>query len=627
MSARDSTEPEIPTPPADASPPSGVATAAPHADTAARGPVTEDGSAHGGAIGRRRTVTLPRFRGRIVPPLDRAIIMVLPPVLIIAAVIAVTLDPEGAAALIGRLRTFVTEGFTWWFVAYSLIAVAVCAWLCLSKVGRVRLGGPKARPQHSKFAWYSMLFACGQGIGLIFWSIAEPILLREGTPVVPDGGNPGQGGMVWTYFHWGLTAWAMYCVVAICLAYSHHNLGKTLTFREATVDLLPKRVQRPAGVVVELLAIIATVLGLATSFGFAAMQFSSGLTSFTGMDSNSLTWLIVIVALGGLTALSAFLGVNKGMKRISEANSILSIVLVVGVFVFGPTVFILSNLSQTFGSFFTHFIPMSFWTGAEGAAAPLGDWSESWNGIWTVFIWCWVIAFSPFVAGFIARISRGRTIREFVLGVTIIPSLIVMVWVGVIGSAGIHYDNVSDGTVSADVAEDTSAGLFSMLGMIPWVGGILLVVATILVATYYVTSLDSGTYALAEFVSAPKKSGPWFRVVLVASIAAVALVLLSIGGADVVDTVQTGTIIGAFPFSFVILLMIINLIRRLRSRDREVRQLEKDINDPEPRAEDELCDEDGIPRPDPRRGVGPGTLTDVQDPYGYGPRTEKRPQQ
>jgi glycine betaine transporter len=538
-------------------------------------------------------VELPRFRGRLIPPLDRAIIKILPPVLILALIIAVTVNPSGAAEVINQLRTFVTSGFTWLFILYSLIAVAVCVWLSVSRIGKIRLGGPKAKPEHNNFAWYSMLFACGQGIGLIFWSVAQPIMLREESPVVPAAG--GEGGMVWTYFHWGLTAWAMYCVVAVCLAYSHHNLGKTLTFREATVDILPKKAQRSAGVVVELLAIMATVLGLATSFGFAALQFTSGLASFTGLTSGPALWIAVIIALGGLTAVSAFLGVNKGMKRISEANSILSIVLMVGVFIFGPTVFIISNMSQTFGSFVYNFLPMSFWTDAPTSAAPLESWQDSWNGWWTVFIWCWVIAFSPFVAGFIARISRGRTIREFVIGVTVIPSLIVMIWVGILGSAAIHYDNESEGAISADVAADTSSGLFSMLNAVPVIGGLLLVVATILVATYYITSLDSGAYALAEFVSAPKKSGPWFRVILVASIASVALILLSLGGTAVVDTVQTGTIIGGFPFAFVILLMIANLIRRLRMRNKEVKQLEKEINDPNHRVEDDFLDEDGLP--------------------------------
>lgn len=575
------------------------------------GPAGTDGTA-GGAVQdavrgeaaspRRRKreparVALPRFRGEHIPPIDRTIIQVVPPLLILAAIIAVITDPDGAARLIGGMRTWVTSGFTWFFVLYSLVAVALCAWLSISKVGSVRLGGPKTKPVHGRFAWYSMLFACGQGIGLIFWSVAEPIMLREGAPVIPAGGWVPEAGLVWTYFHWGLTAWAMYCAVAVCLAYSHHNLGKTLTFREATVDILPVRIHRPAGVVIELLAIIATVLGLATSFGFAALQFTSGLTSFTPLQASPVLWLAVIVLLGVFAALSAFLGVNKGMKRVSEANSVLSIVLIVGVFVFGPTIFILSTMVQTFGSFVQYFVPMSFWTDAPISAGALTTWQDSWNGWWTVFIWCWVIAFSPFVAGFIARISRGRTIREFVIGVTIIPSLIVMIWVAVVGAAALDYDDRTGGSISADVAADTSSGLFSMLEMIPWLGWPLLVVATTLVATYYVTSLDAGTHALAEFVSAPKQSGPWFRVILVASIGAVAIILLSIGGTAVVDTVQTGTIIGAFPFSFVLLLMFANLVRRLRHRDKSVRQLEKEVNSPRSRpGDDELIAQDLVPR-------------------------------
>lgn len=505
---------------------------------------------------------------REIRTLDRTLIKVVPPLLIVLLLVTVSVNPTGVSSTISTMRTWVTGNFTWFFVAYSLVAVGVCLWLVFARVGSIRLGGPQAKVEHSKFAWYSMLFACGQGIGLIFWSVAEPIMLREESPVVKSlNGNSSEGGVVWSYFHWGLTAWAMYCVVAVCLAYSHYNLGKTLTFREATVDILPVRARRVAGVVIELLAIIATVLGLATSFGFAALQFSSGVTAVTGIRSSTQMWLIVILVLGGLTAASAFFGINKGMKRISEVNSVLSIVLVACVFAFGPTVYLLSSLSETFGSFFANFVQMSFWTDSPASQGPLATWQDSWNGWWTVFIWCWVIAFSPFVGGFIARISRGRTLREFVIGVTVIPSIIVMVWIGIIGSAAIYYDDQAGGSVSGAVAKDTSSGLFVALEAVPVVGGLLLVVATILVATYYVTSLDSGTYALSEFVSAPKKSGPGFRVVLVASIACVAVVLLTVGGSAVVDTVQTGTIIGAFPFAFVILLMIANLIRRLRRAD------------------------------------------------------------
>lgn len=529
-------------------------------------------------------VEIPRSTGRDLPPVGRLVIQFLPPVAIIALIVVVITNPEGVAGVIFDMRSFVTGGFTWMFILYSLFAVTVCGWLVFSKVGsRVRLGGPQAKLEHSNFAWYSMLFACGQGIGLIFWSVAEPIMLRDESPVFQGmEGNVAEGGIVWAYFHWGFTAWAMYCVVAVCLAYSHHNLGKTLTFREATVDILPRWAQGGAGVVTELLAIMATILGLSTSFGFAAMQFTSGLTSFTGLTSSPIIWLIVILALGVLTAISAFFGISKGMRMISETNSILSIVLVVAVFIFGPTLFIISNVTQTFGSFFANFIAMSFWTDAPSTVEPLASWQDSWNGWWTVFIWCWVIAFSPFVAGFIARISRGRTIREFVIGVTVIPSLIVMVWIGVIGSAAIYYDDQTSRGISTAVGENVSSGLFVMLESIPIVGSILLVVSTVLVATYYVTSLDAGTYALSDFVSSRKKSSAWFRVILVASIASVAAMLLTLGGSAVVDTVQTGTIIGAFPFSIVIMLMIANMIRRLLKRDRATRQLERAVNDPNP---------------------------------------------
>lgn len=499
--------------------------------------------------------------------LDQGIIKILPPVLIIGLIILVLTSREQAFDAINSLRTFVTENFTWMFVSYSLLALAVCAWLAFSKFGKIKLGGAKAKPEHGKFAWYSMLFACGQGAGLILWSVAEPVLMRDESPLVVSGpNNPSEGGIVWTYFHWGLTAWAMYCIVAVCLAYSHHNLKKPLTFRHATVDILPEAARRPAGVVIELLAVIATVLGLATSFGFTAMQMGSGLHELWNLESGFLLWIVLIVILTVVAATSAFFGINKGMKRISEANTILSLSLLIGILVFGPTLFIISNTLQTFGTFFTAFPMMSFWTDSPTTMNPLSSWQDSWNGSWTVFIWCWVIAFSPFVAGFIARISRGRTIREFVLGVVLVPTVIVMLWVGIIASAVLYYDDKTNRSITSAVGEDTASGLFVMVQNIPLVGTILLVIATVMVATYYVTSLDSGAHALAEFVSAPKVPGPGFRVVLVASIATVTITLLGLGGVAVVDIVQTGTVIGAFPFTFVIVLMIMNTVRRLRNR-------------------------------------------------------------
>lgn len=540
-------------------------------------------------------VSLPRFRGEQVSSLDAKLIKFLPPLFVMAAVGAVIANPKGMSDAISVLRTQITGNWAWFIILYSLIAVVMCGWLTFSKVGKVRLGGPKAKPVYSNFAWYSMLFACGQGIGLIFWSLAEPMMLLKDAAILPaDTPNTGENGIAWAYFHWGFTAWAMYCIVAACLAYSYHNLGKTLTFREATVDMLPQKAQRPAGVVIEMLAITATILGLATSFSFAAIQFSSGLAELLPVGNGTTTWLMVIVGFAVFASISTFIGVDKGMKQISELNTILSIVLVIGVLVLGPTVYILSNVVQTTGAFFNEFITMSFYVAPESMMTPLASWQDSWNGWWTIFIWCWVISFSPFVAGFIARISRGRTIREFIIGVTLIPSLIVMVWIGIIASAGIYYNQLNNNTISDAIAKDASSGLFVMLNYLPMGGSLFIIIATVLVATYYVTSLDSGTYALAEFVDAPKKATAGFRVILVVSIAAVAGAMLTMGDTSVVGTVQTGVIIGAFPFTFVILMMIYNLFRRLRSRDKAVKRLEKEVNDPKPRKGDEILDEYGI---------------------------------
>ena len=253
-------------------------------------------------------------------------------VLVVSILTFAVAVPDGTAAAIGAARTFVTEYFTWFFVAFSALALGVCGWLAFGRFRHIRLGGPDAKPQYGKFAWYSMLFACGQGIGLIFWSVAEPIMLKDENPLFPAGSaSPVDGAMAWSYFHWGLTAWAMYCIVAICLAYSHHNLGKKLTFRDAVVDIFPRKSRRGAGMVIELLAILATVLGLSTSFGFATLQFTSGISAITGIHASAPLWIAIIVALGVLTAGSVFFGISKGMKRISEINSVLSIVLLVAV--------------------------------------------------------------------------------------------------------------------------------------------------------------------------------------------------------------------------------------------------------------------------------------------------------
>lgn len=491
-------------------------------------------------------------------------------VLIAAVVVFATFRASSAASGIATFRTWVTQNTTWYFSVLASASLFFCVYMALSKRGKIILGGPNAKKEYSNFAWYSMLFACGQGIGLIFWSVAEPIMVKGTNPLAGVlGSTPEDGALIWSFFHWSVHAWAMYAVVALCLGLSIHNLKNPMTFRDALVGIFPERSRRVLGIIVECVAILATVFGLSTSFAFAALQFTSGLSATFGVENSVFVRTLVIVLIAAVAAFSVYIGIDKGMQRISEANSILSIVLVVGVLLFGPTLFILSILPQVSGQYLFDMWWLGMWTDAANSSAPITSWTESWSGWWTVFIWAWVWAFSPFVGSFIGRISKGRTVREFVAGVLVIPSLICMIWIGVIGGAALHYDNKTGGAISAAVNTDTSQGLFAMLKELPFgaISFILLLVSTILVATYYITSLDSGVHALAGFVASASKPSALFRVGLVVGIGAIAFLLLSIGGESVVGTVQTGTIIGALPYTIVVVLMVMNILKQTSDVD------------------------------------------------------------
>lgn len=495
---------------------------------------------------------------------DRAIKSV--SLLLVGVVVVVTVfNGEIAARAIEAFRTFVTRNFTWYFVVLATLALFFCIYMAAGRRGSIVLGGEGAKPEYGRFAWYSMLFACGQGIGLIFWSVAEPVLVKGDDPIQDRiSVDKLDGALIWGYFHWAVHAWAIYCVVALCLALSFHNRKAAMTFRDAVVEMFPEGARRTVGLVVEVIAILATVFGLSTSFAFAAMQLTAGLEQTFNLDGGGVIRMFVIIGIGVLAGASVYLGIEKGMKRVSEVNSILSIVLVVGVLLAGPTLYLLSVLPQTAGQYFWSMWWMGTWADAGSAMAPLHSWKDSWNGTWTVFIWCWCWAFSPFVGSFIARISRGRSVREFVIGVLGIPSAICVIWIGVVGGAALFYDETRNGVVTKAVGQDTSLGLFAMLKELPYrpVVFILLLAATILVGTYYLTSLDSGVHALSGFASSAARPSRLFRVALVAGIAAIAFLLLSIGGESVVGTVQTGTIIGALPYTIVVLLMMANTVRQ-----------------------------------------------------------------
>ena len=480
---------------------------------------------------------------------------------IIGAVITYTVvNSAAAASAIDVFRTWATRYFSWYFVTLATIALVFCLWMAFSKRGHTIFGGVHAEREYGNFAWYSMLFACGQGVGLIFWSVAEPVLVLNDNPLAEEMlGSSREQALVWTFFHWSVHAWAIYCLVALCLALSFHNRNEPMTFRDAVVGILPAGARRPAGLVIEVVAILATVFGLSTSFAFAAMQITSGLEATFGLEGNMTLRTIVIVGMGVVSAVSVYIGVDKGMKRISETNSILSILLLLLTLVFGPTLYILTVMPEVIGQYVAQLMPMGLWAEADTGTETLVNWSDSWLGNWTVFIWAWCWAFSPFVGSFIARISRGRTVREFVIGVLVAPALICTVWITILGSTALEYDDRSGGAVTDAVQADVSMGLFAALEQLPIVpiAFVALVIATVLVGTYFITSLDSGAHALAGFAASAAKPSPLFRAGLVVGIGGIAFLLLSIGGEGAVGTVQTGTLLGALPYTVVVMLMMV----------------------------------------------------------------------
>lgn len=494
-------------------------------------------------------------------------------VLIAAVVVLALAFNKQAADAILVFRTFVTQYFTWYLVTLTTVVLFFCLFMAFSSRGKIVLGGKDAKKEYSLFSWLSMLFACGQGVGLIFWSVAEPILIKKDNPMSGKLGmaNDDEAGIIWSYFHWAFQAWAIYCVVALCLALSFYNSHKPMTFRDAVVDIFPKKSRRVVGTIVEVVAILATVFGLSTSFAFAAMQITSGIGAVTGSEPQLAVRTTVIIIIGAIASVSVYFGIEKGMKRISELNSILSIVLVCGVFLFGPTLYILSLLPETIGIYATDLWWMGLWTDAANPSLPNETWSDSWNGVWTVFIWCWCWAFSPFVGSFVARISKGRTVKEFILGVLGAPTVICVVWIGVLGGTSVKYDYTSNGAIYEATAKDTSMGLFATLREIPFkpVALILMIISVVLVLTYYVTSLDSGVHALAGFAASARKASKLFKVFLVLGIAVIAFLLLTLGGTGAVSTVQTGTILGAVPLSMIVILMMVRAMKATKDFEYE----------------------------------------------------------
>ena len=438
--------------------------------------------------------------------------------------------------------------------------MAFAAYCALSRVGNIRLGRDDERPEFGVLSWFAMLFSAGMGIGLVFYGVAEP-LNHYVSP--PDAGRvagstdaAANQAMELTLFHWGLHAWAIYVVVGLGLAYMTYRRGRPLSIRWLLEPLLGRtRIEGPIGHAIDVVAIVGTLFGVATSLGFGIQQVSAGLSYLGWVETNN--WLIIalIVVISGAATLSVVSGVSKGLKWLSNINMGLAAILAVFVLIAGPTLFLLQSWVQNLGGYAQALPELMLRT------APFAD--DGWAGKWTIFYWGWWISWAPFVGMFIARISRGRTVREFIAGVTLAPTLVASIWFTIFGDTGILQQR-TEGNLLVDGAVNTDTSLFQVLGELPW-ATVTSVLAMFVVVFFFVTSSDSGSLVIDILSTGGDLDTPKITRVYWAVLEGVAAgILLLVGGSGSLTALQTASIATAVPFSIVLVLACVSLLRAFR---------------------------------------------------------------
>ncbi len=466
------------------------------------------------------------------------------------------LAPEHLAQVTGNIQKFLLDSFGWFYLLSALGFLVGAIFLIFSKYGNIFLGQEGDTPEFPLLTWFAMLFCAGMGIGLVFWGVAEPSS-HFYDPPMGTGGTPEAAKLAlrYSFFHWGLHPWAIYTMVALCLAYFQFRKQNPGLISHSCRNLLGNKVDGPIGHTIDIIAVCATVFGVATSLGFGAIQISGGISYLFNVPNSIITQLLLIVAVTILFLLSAQTGLQRGIKYLSNMNMVLAIFLLFYLFVLGPTNFIIEVFTSTFGEYLQNLPTMSL------DLAPFKD--SSWIKNWTLFYWAWWIAWAPFVGTFIARISKGRTVREFVLGVLLVPSLFCAFWFSVFGGTAISLEMVDHVGIQHVIKEKgVEVALFAVLDQFPF-GWVMSIIAIFLIATFFITSADSATFVLGTLTTHgnlnPSNSVKltWGIVQSVA-----AAVLLWSGG---LKGLQTGSILAAFPFTLIIIFMVISLFKAFKA--------------------------------------------------------------
>ncbi|SCX09621.1 High-affinity choline transport protein [Agrobacterium sp. DSM 25558] len=474
-------------------------------------------------------------------------------------VIAGVIVPEGSAAFFSSMQSWIVAELGWVYLLSVAIFLMFMLYLGFSSHGKIKLGPNHSEPDYSYGAWFSMLFAAGMGIGLVFFGVAEPVKHFTAPPVGdPATIEAARTAMEISYFHWGLHAWAVYAVIGLSLAYFSFRHGLPLTMRSALYPLIGDRIYGPIGNAVDIFAVIGTLFGVATSLGLGVLQVNAGFNHVLGWPISFWIQLPLIVVITGMATVSVATGLDKGIKFLSNLNMLMAVALMLFVFVMGPTTFLLRAFVQNLGAYLDQFVLRTFYMYAYAPNQGPADWL----GDWTLFYWGWWIAWSPFVGMFIARISRGRTIREFIAGVLLVPTGFSFAWMTVFGDTAISMHLTGATTaVSEAVANDVTLALFVFLEQFP-LGVYVSWFAMALIVFFFVTGADSSALVIDTLTSGGREDGPTARRVFWAIVSGIiGAILLSTGG---LDALQTASIAGALPFTFVMLLMCWGLWKGLQ---------------------------------------------------------------
>lgn len=474
--------------------------------------------------------------------------------LCISLFVALALIFPEQAAIFGELRPWLTSQLDWFFVISVNFFILFCFYIAFSKTGKVRIGGHDAKPEFSYPAWLAMLFSAGIGIGLMFFGVLEPVnhMLNPPLGITPDTLEAARVGIAASGFHWGMSAWAVYAVVGLSLAYFSYNHGLPLTLRSAFYPIFGDRVWGPIGHIIDTLAVFATIFGLATSLGYGAEQVSAGLNELFGIEPTDLVKVVLILFITAIALCSVVAGLDAGVKRLSEINMVMAVLLLLFVLFSGPTLEILSKFVVGFGDYLYYSFPLSNPVGREDTGFYHG---------WTTFYWAWWIAWSPFVGMFIARVSKGRTVREFIVCVLIVPTIFCVLWMTVFGGTAIEqmaagYDGVRD-TVQNWTPE---LSLYRLLDQLP-MSFMVSLIALILIVIFFVTSSDSGSLVIDTITAGGILNPPVPQRVFWCIFEGLVAIALLLGGG--LGALQAATISTGFPFCIVLLLMCYSLHKGL----------------------------------------------------------------